>query len=375
MILKFSRNVLAFATDVILWEVVAYPAHMTTGTAGSDARGRRRRGDLTVARIARMAGVSPPTVSKVLNGRPGVSASTRSRIEELIREQGYRRDPKVESSPLVELVFPLLSTPWALEIIQGVERVLQPHGLAATVTEMRGEHTPVRGWIDDVLARRPVAVVGVSVQLSSAQHAQLSSRGIPVVNLDPTGEPSHPTPSVGAMNWNGGLAAARHLLEFGHRRIAMINGSPGEFVCCRAREDGYRAGLEAAAVRPDPALFRVAPLYMTGGLAEAADLLRLTKPPTAIFAANDLQALGVYEAARRAGVRIPQDLSVVGFDDLPFVQWLGPPLTTVRQPLMQMGATAADMALTLANGGQLDYERIELPTTLMVRQSTGPPAR
>jgi DNA-binding LacI/PurR family transcriptional regulator len=347
---------------------------MTTGAVGSDARGRRRRGDPTVARIASMAGVSAPTVSKVLNGRPGVSASTRSRIEELIREQGYQRDPKVESAPLVELVFPLLSTPWALEIIQGVERVLQPHGLAAAVTEMHGRHTPVKEWIDDVLARRPVAVVGVSVQLTGAQHAQLRSRGIPVVNLDPTGEPSHPTPSVGATNWNGGLAAARHLLELGHRRIAMINGSPAEFVCCRAREDGYRAALEAAGLRPDPALVRVAPLYMTGGLAQAAELLGLTKPPTAIFTANDLQALGVYEAARRAGVRIPEDLSVVGFDDLPFVQWLGPPLTTVRQPLMQMGAMAVEMALTMANGGRPDYERIELPTTLMVRQSTDVPA-
>jgi DNA-binding LacI/PurR family transcriptional regulator len=343
---------------------------MTTGTAGSG----RRRGDTTVARIARMAGVSAPTVSKVLNGRPGVSASTRTRIEELIREQGYQRDGKVESAPLVELVFPLLSTPWALEIIQGVERVLQPHGLAAAVTEMHGRHTPVKGWIEGVLARRPLAVVGVSVQLTSAQHAQLRSRGIPVVNLDPTGEPSHPTPSVGANNWNGGLLAARHLLELGHRRIAMINGSPAEFVFCRAREDGYRAALEAAGVRHDRALIRVAGLYMDGGLAQASELLGLANPPTAIFAANDLQALGVYEAARRSGIRIPEDLSVVGFDDLPFVQWLGPPLTTVRQPLMQMGATAVEMALTLANGGRPHYERIELPTTLEVRQSTAAPA-
>jgi DNA-binding LacI/PurR family transcriptional regulator len=260
-----------------------------------------------------------------------------------------------------------------LEIIQGVERVLQPHGLAAIVTEMHGRHTPVKGWTDEVLARRPVAVVGVSVQLTGAQHAQLRSRGIPVVNLDPTGEPSHPTPSVGATNWTGGLAAARHLLELGHRRIAMINGT-GEFVCCRAREDGYRAALEAAGVRPDTELVRVAPLYMTGGLAQATELLGLATPPTAIFTGNGLQALGVYEAARRAAVRIPEDLSVVGFDDLPFVQWLGPPLTTVRQPLMQMGAMAVEMALTMANGRKPDYERIELPTELIVRQSTGAPA-
>jgi DNA-binding LacI/PurR family transcriptional regulator len=154
----------------------------------------------------------------------------------------------------------------------------------------------------------------------------------------------------------------------------MING-PEEFVCCRARLDGYRAALDAAGVPVDPALLRVGPLYVEGGLAQARDLLSMPDPPTAVFTANDLQALGVYEAARENGLRIPGDLSVVGFDDLAFVRWIGPPLTTVRQPLMQMGATAAELVMELALGREPAHERIELPTTLVVRQSTAPPSR
>jgi DNA-binding LacI/PurR family transcriptional regulator len=213
-------------------------------------------------------------------------------------------------------------------------------------------------------------VIVVSARLSVEQHAQLRSRAIPLVVLDPSGEPAHGTPSVGATNWNGGLIAARHLLELGHRRIAMVNG-PDEYLCCRARLDGYRAGLDAAGVPADPSLVRVAPLYVEGGRDAARELFG--ERPTAIFAANDLQALGVYEAAREAGLRIPEDLSVVGFDDLAFTQWSQPPLTTVRQPLLRMGAAAADLVMDLAAGRTPEQERIELATTLVVRRSTAPP--
>lgn len=344
---------------------------MTT-TDGDATGGAQRRRDITVARIARLAGVSAPTVSKVINGRSGVSTSTRQRVEEVIRTHGYQRQGRAEPTPTIEIVFQALDSLWALEIIRGVEQVVRPHGLTATITQMHGRLTPDKEWARQVLVRRPLGVIGVSAQLTAAQHAQLASRAIPVVTLDPSGEPAHRGPSVGAMNWNGGLVAARHLLELGHRRIAMING-PTEFVCCRARLDGYRAALDAAGVPVDDSLLRVAPLYVEGGLAQARELLDRPDPPTAIFTGNDLQALGVYEAARERGVRIPDDLSVVGFDDLAFVQWIGPPMTTVRQPLMQMGATAADLVLGLSLGRSPEHERIELPTTLVVRQSTAPP--
>ncbi|HLL69467.1 MAG TPA: LacI family DNA-binding transcriptional regulator [Micromonosporaceae bacterium] len=336
-------------------------------TGGAD-----RRREITVARIATLAGVSAPTVSKVINGRSGVSSSTRQRVEDVIRVQGYQRTGRAEPSPIIELVFQALDSLWALEIIRGVEQVVRPHGLTATITEMYGRLTPDKDWARQVLVRRPTGVIGVSAQLTAAQHTQLASRAIPVVTLDPSGEPSHRGTSVGTTNWNGGLVAARHLLELGHRRIAMING-PSEFVCCRARQDGYRAALDAAGVPVDPELLRIAPLYVEGGLTQARDLLRLPDPPTAIFTANDLQALGVYEAAREQGLRIPRDLSVVGFDDLAFVRWIGPPLTTVRQPLLQMGAKAAELVMDLAVGRVPEHDRIELPTTLVVRGSTAPP--
>ncbi|WNV85141.1 LacI family DNA-binding transcriptional regulator [Umezawaea sp. Da 62-37] len=341
-------------------------------TAVGDEGAGGQRGDISVTRIAELAGVTASTVSKVIHGRSGVSDGTRQRVERIIRENGYQRQEKVDAVPIVEVVFQALDSLWALEIIRGVEQVVRPHGLAVTLTEMRGEHTPESLWARQMLARRPVGVIAVSADLSEAQHAQLASRSIPLVALDPTGEPLHPIPSVGATNWAGGLAAARHLLELGHQRIAMING-PGEFLCCRARVDGYRAALDAAGVPLDPELLRAGPFYFETGRDQARELLRLPDPPTAIFAANDLQAFGVYDAARTAGVRVPDDLSVIGFDDLAFTQWSEPPLTTVRQPLLEMGAKAAGFVLDLAAGRQPEADRVELPTKLVVRRSTAPP--
>jgi LacI family transcriptional regulator, xylobiose transport system transcriptional regulator len=329
------------------------------------------RRDVTMASIARLAGVSAPTVSRVINGRSGVALSTRQRVEAVIREHGYQRPDSIEPVAILELVFHALESLWALEIIRGVEQVAREHELAVVLTEMQGRLTPGRAWTEQVLTRRPTGVVAVFSELTVAQQSQLATRGIPLVVLDPTGEPLHETPSVGATNWSGGLAATRHLLDLGHRRIAMISG-PTEWPCCRARLDGYHAAMDAAGAQT---LVRVSTLYVEGGLRDARELLRLPDPPTAIFAANDLQALGVYEAAREAGVRIPEDLSVVGFDDLSFTQWSGPPMTTVHQPLVQMGAAAANLVLALAAGQQPEHTRIELATTLMIRSSTAAPMR
>jgi DNA-binding LacI/PurR family transcriptional regulator len=329
---------------------------------------------MTVAAIARLAGVSAPTVSRVLNGQAGVALDTRQRVEEILRKHGYQRSETAGRTAILELVFHALESHWALEIIRGVEQVAREHELAVVLTEMQGRLTPGRAWTEQVLARRPTGVVAVFSELTVAQQSQLATRAIPLVVLDPTGEPMHETPSVGATNWNGGLAATRHLLGLGHRRIAMVSG-PTQWPCCRARLDGYRAAMDAAGAPVEPDLVRVAPLYVEGGESAGADLFALPDPPTAVFTANDLQAVGVYQAARRAGRRIPEDLSVVGFDDLPFTSWAGPPLTTVHQPLAQMGATAANLVISLAAGQRLEQNRIELATTLTVRESTAPPSR
>lgn len=328
---------------------------------------------LTLAAIARLAGVSSPTASRVINGHSGVALDTRLRVEAVLREHGYRRPERVAPVPLLELAFHALDSLWALEIIQGVEQVAQEHALAVVLTEMQGRLTPGKGWMEQVVSRRPKGVIAVLSDLTVEQQHQFATRRIPLVVLDPTGQPAHETPSVGATNYSGAMLATQHLLELGHRRIAMIGGNL-RWPFCRARLDGFRASMDAADVPVDEELIRIAPLYVPGGLDEGLALLQLPNPPTAILTANDLQAYGVYEAARQVGRRIPADLSVVGFDDLPFTQWAGPPMTTIRQPLNQMGATAARMIVALAAGDVLEQQRIELSTQLIVRQSTGAPS-
>jgi LacI family transcriptional regulator len=271
------------------------------------------------------------------------------------------------------VIFHELESEWALEIVRGVERVAGRHQLAVVLSEMQGRRTPGRGWLEGVLARRPTGVIAVFSDLSESMRAQLNARGIPYVVVDPTGEPLHDTPSVGATNWNGGLTATRHLLGLGHRQIAVIGG-PEWILCSRARIDGYRAAMDEAGVRVDPRLVSYGRFHLEEGIEKGRELLHGKDRPTAIFAGNDLQALGVYQAARELRLHIPEDLSVVGFDDLPVAQWVGPPLTTIRQPLVEMATAAAEMVVAMARGEPPAQPRIELATELIVRESTAPPS-
>ncbi|AQZ61838.1 Transcriptional regulator, LacI family [[Actinomadura] parvosata subsp. kistnae] len=328
---------------------------------------------LTIAQLAELAGVSTATVSKVVNGRSEVSSETRAAVEELIRLHGYRRQRR-RSTPtaLVELVFHALEGDYPVEITKGVAQVAREHDLTVGISDLHRDHNAADAWIDGVLRRRPSGVIAVFSGLTETQHEQLTRREIPLVLLDPADAPGKNVPSVGAGNWNGGLTATRHLLELGHRRIAIITG-PDSALSSRARLDGYRTALDMAGVPADPELIGRGDFLIEGGLAAAHRMLCLPDRPTAIFATNDGQAIGVYHAAHRLGLRIPDDLSVVGFDDLPSMRWAIPPLTTVRQPLSQMAAAATRMLLQLANGEELAQSRIELATELVVRDSTAPP--
>lgn len=329
---------------------------------------------LTIVQLAQLTGVSVPTVSKVVNGRSEVAPETRARVESAIQEHGYRlRRKRAAPAPLLELVFHELEGPYAMELIKGVERVAREHRLGVVLSQLQGRHTPGEGWIEDVLRRRPTGVIASFSGPDAAQHDKLRTRQIPLVLVDPTGELGHRVPSVGASNWTGGLSATRHLIELGHRRIAIITGPP-HALSSRARLDGYRAAMDTAGVPVDPGLVRVGDFQVADGLHHTRELLDLPDPPTAIFACNDGQAVGVYQAADEAGRRIPHDLSVVGFDDLLPAPWMIPPLTTIRQPLIEMAAAAATMAVSLARDECLPNERLELSTSLVLRGSTAPPA-
>jgi DNA-binding LacI/PurR family transcriptional regulator len=327
---------------------------------------------VTIAHIAESAGVSVPTVSKVINGRAGVSAGTRARVEELVNRYGYSKSPSLARSPVVELVFRELDSMWAVEIIRGVERVAARNRLGLLVSRYAADSTGAPAW-SDIVARRPQCVVLVA-QVPAAEREQLRASGIPFVVYDPIVDLPADVPFVGATNWAGGRAATRHLLGLGHRRIAMVSG-PDDVLCCRARLDGYRAALESAGVPIDPDLIVRAGLNRDDGCVAARTLLDRPDRPTAIFAANDPQALGVYQAARALGLRIPEDLSVVGFDDLPVVAWVEPPMTTVRQPLGEMAAAATELALSLGRGEPVARLGLEIGITLTIRSSTAPPGK
>ncbi|WP_335992186.1 LacI family DNA-binding transcriptional regulator [Glycomyces sp. MUSA5-2] len=330
-------------------------------------------GPLTIPQLAELAGVSIPTVSKVVNGRSDVAAATREQIEDLIRLHGYRRQRRPsKSAALIDVLFHELRGTYAIEILNGVEEVAREHRLGLVLSELGGRHVPGRDWVEEVIARRPHGVVSVFTGLTTEQIDRLYSRDIPMVLLDPAGDPDHDGPSVGASNWNGGLTASRHLVGLGHRRIAVITG-PDHIEASRARLDGFRAGLDLAGVPLDPALVRMGGFQIEGGRDSATELLALDAPPTAVFACNDGMAVGVYHAAAALGVRIPEDLSVVGFDDLPKAKWTVPPLTTIRQPLKAMGVAAARMVVALAAGETLEQQRIELATELVIRESTSAP--
>ena len=323
---------------------------------------------MTIAYIAETAGVSAPTVSKVLNGKKGVSDDTRARIEELINRYGYRKPPN--RSNVLELVFRELRSMWAVEIIRGVEQVARKNRVGVMISAF-GLHDSAGTLIGETVARRPQCVLSIA-QLSDAEREQLQAKGIPFVVFDPTSELPDDVPFVGATNWRGGRSAVQHLLGLGHRRIAMISG-PEDVLCCRARQAGYESAMKAAGLPVDPALVVVAQLTREDGCVAARALLARPERPTAVFASNDLQALGVYQAAREAGLRIPADLSVVGFDDLPVVAWADPPLTTVHQPLTEMAAAATELALALGQGARPPQIGVEIATSLTIRESTAPP--
>jgi DNA-binding LacI/PurR family transcriptional regulator len=331
-------------------------------------------GRMTISAIAASIGVSVPSVSKVLNGRSDVAPATRLKIEKALQEHNYQRNARqtgTSSTQLLELVFHELDSAWSIEIIRGVEHAAKRNGVSIVLSDFGGRHSPDQRWMDDVLARRPLGVILVLSALTAEQRRQLDTRSIPYVVLDTNGETQADAPTVGSNNWHGGLSATRHLLSLGHRRIAVVSG-PQDVLCSRARVDGYRAAHSEAGVQPMEDATRWGDFTVDGGYRHGLELLARAERPTAVFAGSDMQALGVLRAAREQGINVPQDLSVVGYDDLPLAAWVGPSLTTVNQPLLEMAETAARMVLDMARGVDTKPRSIELATELVVRESTGP---
>jgi LacI family transcriptional regulator len=339
-----------------------------------------RNGRATLATVAASAGVSVATVSKVLNGRSDVAPATRALVQDLLEEHDYRVVRRVDSArfPTVELLFHGVLNEYSTEVIQGILPAAAELGVAVVVSvRPRGrlKSTPTRSgvWARELAAAGRRAVITVTTELGAADLTALSRARIPLVVIDPFDLPQARVTSVGSTNFLGGLAATRHLLDLGHRRIAYLGG-PEAAACNQARMHGYRGAMERAGVPIPEGYVRTGRFHHRDGLVEGAALLDLPEPPTAVFAGSDETALGVIEAARARALRIPEDLSIVGFDDTPVARFASPPLTTVRQPLREIGAVALRTALRLADGEKVDSHHVELATELVVRRSTTPPS-
>jgi len=327
----------------------------------------RRR--VTLEEIAREAAVSLATASKVLNDKPGVSSITRERVTDVLQKYGYTKRGTAQTyAPTIELVFGALDGAWPIELIRGAVQVASENGFGVVITESGHEHAAAPEWIGPVLQRQPAGVILVASNLAVDAKYQLRSRNIPFVIVDPAGDPADDVPSVGSTNWAGGVQATRHLIELGHTRIGVIAG-PESLLATRARIAGFRSAMDEAGLPVDEELVLRRAFDDEESTGAGLFLLSLPNRPTAIFATSDVKALATYEAARALGLGIPNDLSIIGYDDLQFARWAGPPLTTIRQPLYEMAQSAVRLVIALrAESSQPG--RVELATSLVLRSST-----
>ncbi|MGV4889750.1 LacI family DNA-binding transcriptional regulator [Streptomyces viridosporus] len=332
----------------------------------------------TLAVVAREAGVSVPTASKVVNGRQDVAPETRRRVTEALNRLGYVRRPRFGDGRmphLVDLVVPSLEESGSGAVLHGAEEAAHDAGLeivVSTATRRGRPDGPERSWLDRLVVRGSSGVLFHLTGPSAPQRRWLEQHRIPFVVIDPVLDPPADVVSVGAANWQGAVTATEHLLSLGHGRIAVITGERST-ASGDARLAGYHSALVAAGARHRAEYVRHTAHDAAAARHRTRELLDLPEPPTAVFVCSDRMAPGVYGALAERGLRVPDDLSVVGFDDLPEARWLTPALTTVRRPRSEMAATALRLLLRMADGHRPESTRTELSTRLVERASTAPP--
>jgi DNA-binding LacI/PurR family transcriptional regulator len=330
---------------------------------------------VTTHDVAARAGVSQPTVSLVLSRNPTarVAAGTRERVIRAAEELGYR--PNVVARSLVRrrsyaigLVVPDLSNQFFAHVVSGAQRVAVDEGYAVLLCEQSS--TPIDRHLDALRARQVDGVILDAAGASSIPEELLD--GINVVLID---QPSERWPGVASDAEGAGRMAAEHLLTLGHRRVAFI-GPSADVHTFRMRERGFTRAIRGAGIGVDADLFRRAPATVAGGHAAMRALLAQRTPPTAVFCANDLMALGAYKACGQAGVSIPRDISIVGCDDIEFAQLVTPELTTIAIPARELGARAARLLVRALAGDPAppSQNARPLPVRLVTRGSTAPPA-
>jgi len=330
---------------------------------------------ITIADVAARAGVSKTTVSRVLNGKGELDLRTAERVRQVIAELGYVPSARAVGlargrTRIVGMLVPSLTWPWMGEVLQGAVDVVESEGYGLLLfTCNRGEES-MQQFASQVSAQSFDGLLVIEPEGTLAYIEQLHARGLPVVLIDDRAK--QPLfPSVATTNIDGAEAAARHLLELGRRRPLVITGVE-HFGCTHERLDGFRDTYAAAGVELDPRLVFEGDFTHASGRRGVQAAIDAGLEFDSIFAHNDLSAGGAIQAVREAGRTVPGDVSVVGFDDIPYAQHTEPPLTTVHQPMRRMGQAAARMLMAYFGGQPLPEEPTVLPTTLIVRSSTAP---
>jgi LacI family transcriptional regulator len=331
---------------------------------------------VTIVEVAKKAQVSLGTVSRVINNDVHVAPETRERVSAVMQEMQYvanrqARGLKGMKTNVIGVLVPDLATSYIGGIMHGIDAELALHKFELmlfthhriAVKEASYVANMVQGMVDGLLLVLPRNIADYT--------DTLTRQNFPFVVIDHQGS-GDPCPSVGATNWQGGYNATEYLIKQGHKRIGFITGSM-DLGCSQDRLKGYRSALRTHHIPEMPELVYEGDFNQPDGYAGASAFLELPIPPTAIFASNDVMAMGVMDAVRNRNLRIPDDVSVVGFDNIPQSAMINPSLTTVQQPLEQMGRVATQMLLGVLKNPQKDVNRIELPTELIIRSSTSAP--
>ncbi len=328
---------------------------------------------VTMQQVAAEAGVSVSTVSKVVNGRYGVASDTVEHVSAVIERLGYEVSLVARSlrNHRTNVLGVLVADfePFSVEVLKGAADALRGSGYELVAYSAGGRFDEHVGWERRYLSRVMGTLVDGAV-LVTPTVTDVQYDGF-IVAVDPHTGPSR-LPTVAADNLQGARLAVEHLLALGHTRIGMVTGRP-DLISAQLREQGYREALAAAGIPVDESLLRVGAFETEQAGDAARQLLELADRPTAVFAANDLSALATLEVATGLGLRVPDDLSLVGFDNIPEAAQVQPSLTTVDQPMRQMGHDAVEMLLALIADRPLAATHVTLDTRLVVRASTAAP--
>lgn len=337
------------------------------------------RGRATIRDIADLAGVSIATVSRVLNDRPDVAPDTREAVLEVVRKHGFSTNRGARGlasgrTGIIGLTLPLVADSYFGPILSGASEALYEQDMRIMLCPTLHEHDREVSLLERLMRGTTDGAILMLPEESSEELLRLQEQGFPFVVVDPREAPPDGIPCVAAMHGAGAKLATEHLLELGHRQIGAIAGAKGWYATDE-RLAGFRSALAGAGLLSDPDMIVYSDWRIPRGEEAAEELLSRPDPPTAIFGFNDNVAIGALNAARRRGLSVPDDLSVIGFDDTFQATIVTPSLTTVRQPLAELGRMGVSLLTRLIDGQRLDALRIELSTTLVVRDTTAPAPR